>query len=151
MKYTVRYAHLEKLSPLIIGQRVKEGDFIGIMGTTGQSTGEHLHIDNRKGFYSYAYRMADIDLEQETIRQLNYFIDKDLFRHPIVITSYYMDPEYIINGKWKIHPAYDVVPKNRKKTKENYGIYWNRSKEGTVLLNGYSEGYGNYVHIGYET
>lgn len=41
------YAHMNTLSPLTIGTRVKAGDVIGKAGTTGRSTGVHLHL----GFY----------------------------------------------------------------------------------------------------
>lgn len=36
-------AHFSNSSPLTIGQKVKQGDFVGFQGTTGNSTGIHLH------------------------------------------------------------------------------------------------------------
>lgn len=36
-------AHFSKLSPLKVGQTIKQGDFVGYQGTTGNSTGIHLH------------------------------------------------------------------------------------------------------------
>lgn len=45
---TARYLHLKEPSNLSIGDIVNEGDSIGIMGSTGYSTGDHVHIDFTK-------------------------------------------------------------------------------------------------------
>ncbi len=43
------YAHLDSFAPNIsIGSRVYLGDQLGIIGTTGNSTGVHLHLAVRK-------------------------------------------------------------------------------------------------------
>lgn len=40
------YAHMTTgSSPLVLGQSVQVGDFIGLVGTTGESTGPHLHFE----------------------------------------------------------------------------------------------------------
>ena len=44
--YTTSYSHLSKLK-VKKGQRVKQGDVIGLVGSTGYSTGPHLHYEFR--------------------------------------------------------------------------------------------------------
>ncbi|QDC09221.1 M23 family metallopeptidase [Oceanicola sp. D3] len=43
-----RYAHMSK-ARVKVGQRISRGDRIGDMGTTGRSTGNHLHYEVRVG------------------------------------------------------------------------------------------------------
>ncbi len=42
--YSTLYAHASKLL-VSVGDRVKQGDVIALVGTTGQSTGNHLHFE----------------------------------------------------------------------------------------------------------
>ena len=46
--YTTAYAHMSRFaSNLRKGQRVSQGDVIGYVGSTGWSTGNHLHYEFR--------------------------------------------------------------------------------------------------------
>src|SRR5690606_7224448 len=47
-KYTAIYGHL---SSIIVkkGDKVRPGSFLGISGSTGKSTGDHLHLSIKKG------------------------------------------------------------------------------------------------------
>ncbi len=151
MFYTVRYTHLEYYPRLQLGELITSGDKIGRMGNTGASLGNHLHIDCIRGRTSsiwHLYEMENGTLEPAP-RQLNYFIDNELFKTDYHITTYYNDPEYQKELK-KIHPAYDIVPVNRKQTTDNYDIFWNRSMKGEVLKVGNDRDYGFYAIIGFD-
>lgn len=45
---TTRYAHLSKVL-VRVGERVEASDVVGLSGTTGRSTGPHLHYEVRRG------------------------------------------------------------------------------------------------------
>ncbi len=47
--YTLSFNHLAKKSKLNVGQRVSPGTIIGEMGSTGLSTGVHLHLEVLNG------------------------------------------------------------------------------------------------------
>ena len=144
--YTVRYAHLEAPSPLSLKDSVKRGYMVGVMGSSGQSTGPHLHIDCVQGKQKALYRLNDIYANDPMadFKQLALFIDEELGDGPFRITTYPYDYRYMSNGKWKAHPGYDVVVDTPNKL-----LYWNRSMTGSVVLKGHDRGYGHYVCIAF--
>lgn len=46
--YSTAYAHMSRFGNIKQGQRVKQGQVIGYVGTTGRSTGPHLHYEVRQ-------------------------------------------------------------------------------------------------------
>ena len=151
--YTVRFAHLEEIPIPLVGDIIFRGDKVGRMGNTGKSTAAHLHIDVVETLVNRIIRLKEIGYEegkayQPNIKQLNYFIDDELFGIKPVITTYFYDPKYKIDWN-KDHPGYDLVPSDYD-TQDHYSIYWNRSKTGIILDKGFDTGYGNYILIGFE-
>ncbi|MBC7371302.1 MAG: M23 family metallopeptidase, partial [Bdellovibrionaceae bacterium] len=44
--YTTIYAHMKKNSiPVVVGQKVKAGDTLGVVGSSGCSTAPHIHLE----------------------------------------------------------------------------------------------------------
>lgn len=54
-----RYIHMNEKSSLKVGAKIKRGDKVGIMGTTGRSTGNHLHFDVWKCPKNYTFNWND--------------------------------------------------------------------------------------------
>jgi len=44
-KYSTLYQHMATKSPIAVGKKVKAGDIIGVMGSSGISSGAHLHFE----------------------------------------------------------------------------------------------------------
>jgi murein DD-endopeptidase MepM/ murein hydrolase activator NlpD len=60
------YAHLSRIS-VVEGQEVRQGDHVGAVGSTGRSTGAHLHYEVRRGGapvnpYHYLARAGVVEL-----------------------------------------------------------------------------------------
>lgn len=117
------------------------------MGNTGKSTAPHLHLDCVEGEHKERYTLDDIAIgkKKSALRQLNYFVDIDLFLHYFKVTTPYGDYEYMLKYN-KEHHGYDIVPLSGDGT-----IFWNRSKEGFVSNILHNDvGYGNCVMITFE-
>jgi murein DD-endopeptidase MepM/ murein hydrolase activator NlpD len=56
---TTLYAHMSRFSKARIGSRVRQGDIIGYVGSTGLATGPHLH---------YEYRRNGMHMNPRTVR-----------------------------------------------------------------------------------
>jgi hypothetical protein len=132
MKYTVRFAHMKETPKWKRGDVIKTGDVIGTMGSSGQSTAAHLHIDCAQGEQARLYQLVDYDVSiNPAPRQLLHFIDDDLFGVAPVITTGYADYEYWAS-RGKVHHGFDVVPVDRRATQKHFDIHWNRSVNGIV-------------------
>lgn len=80
------YAHLSMIN-VIAGQRVGQGQKIGVKGTTGNSTGVHLHFEISKGKWSNKYTqhvnptlyIDDLDVRhlQQSLNKIGYKVTVD--------------------------------------------------------------------------
>ena len=46
------YCHLKSVESISVGKRIEEGQLLGIEGTTGNSTGVHLHLEIKENPYT---------------------------------------------------------------------------------------------------
>ena len=53
--FTTLYAHMHTTPYVSAGQTVRKGQVIGTMGTTGNSTGPHLHFELYEGYYNWPH------------------------------------------------------------------------------------------------
>ena len=51
--YTTTYAHLDRVAALTVGAAVAAGQVIGYAGSSGNSTGAHLHLSLKRDGYTY--------------------------------------------------------------------------------------------------
>ena len=79
--YQTAYGHMNKLN-VVNGQTIKRGDIIGYLGSTGLSTGPHLHyevISNNKRVDPINYYFHDLSAEQyEEMLKISSSIEKSL-------------------------------------------------------------------------
>lgn len=68
--YLTRYGHMQKVN-VRVGQKVKRGDVIGFVGSTGKSTGPHLHYEvHYKGQVMNPQNYYFLDLSPEEYDQM---------------------------------------------------------------------------------
>jgi hypothetical protein len=153
MILTARYAHLDGLPRWKVGETIHENTIIGRMGNSGQSTAAHLHFDVTRGENAGMYSLHDIESDKPAaapIKQILYFLDDDLFIVPLVVTTAYAELDYYLQTR-KVHHGFDLVPIDRRVTKDHYDIHWNRSMKGRVIrVANDPYGYGYHINIMFE-
>jgi len=153
MILTARYAHLDSLPRWKVGDTILENFIVGRMGNSGQSTAAHLHFDLTRGENAGLYSLHDIESEKPAsapLKQYLYFLDDDMFTVPLVVTTAYAELEYYKLTR-KVHHGFDLVPEDRRTTKDHFDIHWNRSMKGKVVRVGNDPyGYGYHIQISFE-
>lgn len=82
-------AHMKSRSAIKVGANIKQGDFIGYMGNTGNSSGAHLHIEvENSTTWSYNRKLLNP----------NDYIDWNSFSNSTSKQSSYVSPKKWQNG-----------------------------------------------------
>ena len=83
--YTTYYAHLSAYAPSIeVGATVRRGDEIGSVGSTGRSTGPHLHFELRRNNVYIDPLSPGRNLDLWTLRDQD---QRELARRSVVMTA----------------------------------------------------------------
>jgi len=79
--YTI-YAHLKPNSVTVkVGEVVKQGQVIGLMGHTGRSTGKHLHFEVRSGSMAKANKVDPLEyVNPEAPRPVSLITESTLYK-----------------------------------------------------------------------
>lgn len=84
--YETLYAHMRQGSRRVkVGDKVKKGQIIGVMGNTGHSTGQHLHFELHVGRWNYEKSNA-----VDPLGYLNKTSSVKKQSAPKKVTSYYI-------------------------------------------------------------
>lgn len=114
-----QYAHLSAIS-VQVGQEVRFGGIIGRVGTTGASTGIHLHYGNRrKKLIGWEYRDPTPDFEDKKIP-----VPKRIKSRLIKGNGTSLPNIYVYNGKTK-HKIPDIQTLHFLFGQENYELVEN--------------------------
>lgn len=149
---TARVTHLAEQSPLRPGDTVKQGELIGIMGSTGLSSINHTHLDAIKGVVKGCWRSGQIisgqfELDLDFMMQ---FIRYELLNGPLKISYFVDDPRYqehvekYLKQKANPHKGIDILEWSGR----SVPIYWPLEVPGTCLSNYFdNSAYGWAVNI----
>lgn len=102
-----RYAHMSKFSPLgKVGTVVRAGDVIGFVGTTGRSTGPHLHFE---------LRQAGVSMDPFTAPPVG--------ATPVIVGSASNAVESLVNQIIRVESAGNAKAKNSRSSATGLGQF----------------------------
>lgn len=121
------YAHLSKIS-VKVGQKVKQGQQIGISGSTGRSTGIHLHFEVHQGKYAPSQPNAIDPMKWIELTTCVPYKDS------------YQRPEYANKIGYN-------VPKNSKAFRIHTGAFKSKSEADKAQVSFVKKGYLKYAEV----
>jgi murein DD-endopeptidase MepM/ murein hydrolase activator NlpD len=118
--YSTAYLHLSKYGPgLKQGQRVRQGQIIGYVGSTGRSTGPHLHYETRYNGFAFDPQWL-IDFKTGELRHRLFVLKKKYFN---IYSNYDQDFE----DEWKNEED------DKREEAERKAMKWHVIKSGDTL------------------
>lgn len=115
-KITINFAHDDNTSVHYVGEIINQGDLIGHTGTTGNVTGDHLHLNIAKGTYQGFY---DVGTGHYQLVNSIHVYDGMYVNDTIIIQGY--------NHNWRIYQG-GITP-NYKKYKFKWVLYTNKIRD----------------------
>ena len=112
------YAHLSKRN-VEVGDWVNAGDVIGLGGSTGRSTGPHLHFETRHNGFAFDPQWL-IDFEKGILRHRLFVLKKKYFN---IYSNYEQDFEDEIKNE----------EEDKKEDAEREAMRWYTIKSGDTL------------------
>ena len=112
------YAHLSKRN-VEVGDWVNAGDVIGLGGSTGRSTGPHLHFETRHNGFAFDPQWL-IDFEKGTLRHRLFVLKKKYFN---IYSNYEQDFEDELKNE----------EDDKKEDAEKEAMRWYTIKSGDTL------------------
>ena len=118
--YSTAYLHLSRYAKgLKAGQRVRQGEVIGYVGSTGRSTGPHLHFETRYKGFAFDPQWL-IDFKEGKLRHRLFVLKKKYFN---IYSNYEQDFEdEILNDE-----------EDKKEDAEREAMRWYTIKSGDTL------------------
>lgn len=109
---TIHFVHDDNTSIHYVGEIINQGDLIGHTGTTGNVTGDHVHLNIAKGTYQGFY---DVGTGHYQLRNSIHVYDGMYVNDTIIIQGY--------NHNWKTYQG-DIT--SYKKYKFKWILYANK-------------------------
>jgi murein DD-endopeptidase MepM/ murein hydrolase activator NlpD len=154
-----RLAHMKDTPLVKVGDWVKRGQLIGYCGTSGASTGAHLHYDifntDKLGWTFYVYGWSLAKVKSVFSNPVKYIKDKIPMDNAFPYAGYeYL--QYVRSSNY-YHPGIDCNGLNdmgkpiyapvEGRVKAVYGTSWIKNLWGKLIKQDYNSGWGNMVVI----